>query len=174
MIRARRLVLALSLSLAAGYAAALSAPNVVEITPRLVTAGQPSAAALATLAVQGFAADIYLAPLTASDAVPDERRIVEAQGLVFVNIPIEFNSPTEQDFAAFVAALAPLQGRKVLVHCQVNMRASSMVFLYRVIVNKEDPQLAYESVARVWSPNGKWRQFIVATLRRHGTAFEPY
>ena len=32
----------------------------------------------------------------------------------------------------------------------------------------------YESVARVWSPNTTWKAFIVAMLRKHGNAFEPY
>jgi protein tyrosine phosphatase (PTP) superfamily phosphohydrolase (DUF442 family) len=177
LLRTLALVLAVTCgtrALAAEAMPAFAAPNVVEINPRLVTSGQPSAAMLATLAAQGFAADIYLAPLTLPDAVHDEPAIVARQGLVFVNIPIAFGDPSAQDFDAFVAALAPLQGRKVLVHCEVNLRASSMVFLYRVIVGKEDPQRAYESVAKVWSPNAKWKRFIVATLGQHGIRFEPY
>jgi len=29
-------------------------------------------------------------------------------------------------------------------------------------------------VAKVWSPMGAWKQFLVAQLRRNGIAFEPY
>lgn len=64
--------------------------------------------------------------------------------------------------------------KKVLVHCQVNMRASSMVFLYRVLRLKEPPERAYEAVEQVWSPRGAWRRLIVEQLREHGIAFEPY
>ncbi|HSW06333.1 protein tyrosine phosphatase family protein [Aquabacterium sp.] len=152
----------------------LKAPNVVLISPRLITAGQPRADALALLAAQGFGAVIYLAPLTVSDAVPNEAGIVQGQGLAFVNIPIPFNKPTEADFEAFVAAMAAHAERKLLVHCQVNMRASSMVFLHRVIVGKEPPERAYEAVATVWSPDGTWKHFIVAMLKKHGVPFEPY
>lgn len=70
--------------------------------------------------------------------------------------------------------MASLRGHKVLVHCQVNMRASSMVFLHRVIVGREEPERAYEAVTQVWSPNGRWRAFIVAMLRNHEIAFDPY
>lgn len=153
---------------------ALKAPNVVEISARIVTSGQPTAAALAGLAAQGFAAVIYLAPPTVPDAVPGEATIVRAQGLEFINIPIKFGDPTEADFQAFVAAMDRLAERKVLVHCQVNMRASSMTFMYRVIVGHEKPEQAYESVARVWSPEGPWKRLIVAQLKKAGIAFDPY
>jgi protein tyrosine phosphatase (PTP) superfamily phosphohydrolase (DUF442 family) len=152
----------------------VSAPNAVEISPRLVTSGQPSAEALAGLGAQGFEAVIYLAPPTVSDAVRDEAVIVGRQGLVFANVPVKFDSPTAKDFETFAAVLSALAGRKVLVHCQVNLRASSMVFLYRVIMGKEDPHRAYEAVAKVWSPEGVWKRLIQEQLRTNGVSFEPY
>lgn len=155
-------------------APALDAPNVVPISPRLVTSGQPTRATLEGLGARGFGGVIYLAPSTVPDAVPDEAAIVERQGLRYVNIPIPFNKPTNADFDAFVSALNGMKDRQVLVHCQVNMRGSSMVFLYRVIAGKESPEVAYEAVTQVWTPNGVWKQFIVDQLHRHGVDFEPY
>src|SRR5687767_1253377 len=107
------------------------APNVVEISPRLVTSGQPTAENLANLKTMGFEAVIYLAPPTVQDAVRDEPLIVTRQGLTYVNIPIRFDHPTEADFETFAGVLTGLGSRKVLVHCQINLRASSLVFLYR-------------------------------------------
>jgi protein tyrosine phosphatase (PTP) superfamily phosphohydrolase (DUF442 family) len=152
----------------------LAAPNVVVISPRLVTSGQPTADALARLAAQGYGAVIYLAPPTVDNAVPGEAEIVRRQGLTFINIPIPFGRPTDADFEAFVAAMDGLKDRKVLVHCEINMRASSMTFLYRVIAGHERPETAYEAVARVWSPSGAWKKLIVARLHKAGIAFEPY
>lgn len=152
----------------------LQAPNVVPISASLVTSGQPTKAALARLSTQGFGAVVYLASPTVSDAVPGEADIVRGQGLEFVNIPIPFGDPTQADFQSFVEAMNRLHDRKVLVHCQVNMRASSMTFLYRVIVGHENPDQAYEAVARVWSPNRPWRKLIEAELHKAGIAFEPY
>ena len=96
------------------------------------------------------------------------------QGLAFVNLPIQFDHPTEQDYETFAGVLDALGKRKVLVHCQINMRASSMVFLYRVIARKEDPHRAFESVAAVWSPEGPWKRLIVELLRKHDVKFDPY
>jgi protein tyrosine phosphatase (PTP) superfamily phosphohydrolase (DUF442 family) len=148
------------------------APNLVVISPTLVTSGQPSAASLETLKAQGFEAVIYLAPPTISGAVRDEQLIVTRQGLAYINIPISFDNPTDADFEQFAAALKGLGQRKTLVHCEVNLRASTMVFLYRAIVLKEDPRVAYEAVAGVWVPHGAWRRLIEDELKKHKIAFE--
>jgi len=171
----RVLFAAAGLTLALGAAAQgtrLTADNLVEISPRLVTSGQPSAEMLANLKAQGFEAVIYLAPPTVMDAVRDEPLIVARQGLTFINIPIQFDHPTESDFETFAGVLRGLSDRKVLVHCQINLRASSMVFLYRTVVLKEDPRQAYEAVSKVWSPTGPWRKLLEEQLRKHKIAFE--
>lgn len=174
---ARSAILALTVlatSSAVAQRPSLSAPNRVEISPGLVTAGQPSADMLARLGEQGFQAVIYLAPPTVSDAVRDEALIVGRQGLVYVNIPIRFDSPSERDFEVFAAILRGLAGRKVLVHCQINLRASTMVFLYRAIIAKEDPRMAYETVSKVWTPEGPWKRLVQDLLRKHKIEFEPF
>ena len=157
-----------------GAGTIFQAPNVVPLSPRLVTSGQPTADALSRLATQGFGAVIYLAPLTVPTAVAGEADIVRGQGLEFVNIPIKSGKPTEADFRAFIAAMKKFRDRKVLVHCQANLRASSMTFLYRVIVDHENPETAYESVTQVWSPEGSWKRLITTQLKKAGIIFDPY
>jgi len=152
----------------------VQAPNVVPISARLVTSGQPTADALSRLASLGFGAVIYLAPPTVQDAIPGEAEIIRKQGLEFVNIPIKFSDPTDADFRSFVGAMDGFRDRKVLVHCQVNFRASSMTFLYRVIIRHENPEQAYQAVTRVWVPDGAWKRFLVSQLRKEGIDFEPY
>lgn len=152
--------------------AGLAAPNVVEVSPRLVTSGQPSRATLTQLKAMGFDAVIYLAPASVGDAVRDEQLIVTRQGLTFVNIPVRWDEPTDADFDTFAAVLAALAGRKVLVHCQMNMRASAFVFLYRSVVLKEPPQQAHEAMAKVWAPDGPWRALLQGQLRKHRIAYE--
>ena len=152
----------------------IQAPNVVAISSMIVTSGQPTAVALSQLGAQGFKAVIYLAPPTVRDAIAEEADIVRRQGLEYINIPISFGEPTGADFDQFVTAMSKFQDQKVLVHCQVNMRASTMTFLYRVIKLNEPPEQAYQSVARVWSPHGPWKQLLTSQLRKAEIAFEPY
>ena len=151
-----------------------AAPNIVQVSPLLYTSGQPTAKALAGLGAQGFEAVIYLAPPDVDDAVKDEGFIVGRQGLVFVNVPMNWDNPAEKDFQVFSAALSGLATRKTLVHCQVNMRGSVMTFLYRAITLKADPAQAYDAVAKVWSPRGKWKDFLRDMLRKNNINFEPY
>jgi len=166
---------AVSLLASAGaYARTLDAPNVVPISTNLVTSGQPTREALAGLGQLGFQAVVYLAPSSVPDAIKDEPALLARQGIEFIHIPIPFGAPDEGHFLAVSAALERLSGSKVLVHCQVNMRASSMVFLHRVIRGKEDPSLAYDAVAKVWSPSGPWRKLLIAQLGKHDIVFEPY
>jgi len=176
-----RLLLAGVVSLAPGAHASaqtppgpLRAPNVVEISPQLVTAGQPTVEALAELRARGFGAVIYLVPPNAHDAIRDESVIVGRQGLVFVNLPIRFDEPTARDYETFATLVRSLQDRKVLVHCQVNMRASTLVFLYRAIVLREEPGAAYDAVTRVWTPSGPWKALMQEQLRRHKIDFDPF
>lgn len=153
---------------------AVEAPNFVVIDPGLATSGQPAAPALAALGNQGFQAVIYLAPSTVPNAVIEESELLGRQGIEFVQIPIPFGAPEEVHLAALSATLERLKDRRVLVHCEINMRASALVFLYRVIHRKEAPASAYEAVARVWSPRGVWRRLIVEQLAKNQIAFEPY
>ena len=176
MIALARSIAAAVLAFAAGECLAQSwpdpPPNLVQATPGIYTSGQPSAKSLEGLKAQGFEAVVYLAPPTVGDAVPGEAKIVGGQGLVFVNIPIVFDNPTERDFETFVAVMKALSGRKVLVHCQVNLRASSLTFLYRTIVGKESPGEAGKAVEKIWTPRGPWKHLIEEQLHKHGVAFE--
>ncbi len=170
----RRLAPALVLLLGAASlpAQSLDAPNVVAISPRLVTAGQPSAAALSSLRSAGFQAVIYLAPSSVQNAVANEADLLEQQGIEFIHIPIPFGSPNAAHFQAVTDALQRLKDKRVLAHCEVNMRASSMVFLHRVLALKEDPGRAFAAVTAVWSPRGPWRALIEEQLRNGGVKFE--
>ena len=67
-----------------------------------------------------------------------------------------------------------LATQKVLVHYQINLRASSMVFLCRAISRKQNPNTAYESVTKVWVPEGAWKPFIQMPLKKHQINVEPF
>jgi protein tyrosine phosphatase (PTP) superfamily phosphohydrolase (DUF442 family) len=174
-MRRRRFLVATALlaCIAPLRAQPIDAPNVVVISSRLVTSGQPTAVALAGLKADGFEAVLYLAPFTVPHAVKDEAEILERQGIAFVHIPIPFGQPTAEHARAVSRALERLGDRKVLVHCEINLRASSMVFLHRATVLREDPARAYASVTAVWSPSGPWWKLIDEQLRAAGVTFEP-
>ncbi len=173
-MRSLRTIVTAMLAAAWGAASALTAPNVVPIADKLATSGQPPASSLAVLSAEGFQAVIYLAPNTVQDAVPEEQDLLRQQGVEFVHIPIPFDAPSEAHLQAAFAALDRLSGKKTLVHCQVNFRASTVTFLYRVLRLHQDPALAWEAVTRVWVPQGPWRKLVTDQLTRHRIKFDPF
>jgi protein tyrosine phosphatase (PTP) superfamily phosphohydrolase (DUF442 family) len=170
--------LALVLALAATAAAQAPAgnpergANYVVATERLHTAGQPSAAALATLGEQGFELVVNLAPPNNQGAVPDEGKLVAEHGPTYVNIPVNWQKPTYEDFELFSAVMNGARDRKVLVHCQLNMRASAFTFLYRVVHEKVPPDEALKALQAVWIPRDQWATFTADVLARNHVDFK--
>jgi uncharacterized protein (TIGR01244 family) len=146
--------------------------NHVVVDELLHTAGQPSAEVLGTLAARGFDTVINLAPPTVPGAVGEEKALLEASGVRYVNIPVDFRAPTQQDFERFSQALREARAGQVLVHCQINARASTFTFLYRVVYEGASPTDAFERVQAVWTPIEPWARFAEDVLTRHGIAFD--
>jgi uncharacterized protein (TIGR01244 family) len=147
------------------------AVNYVAATERLHTAGQPDAATLAALAEQGFELVVNLAPPSNQGAVPEEGKLVAEDGPTYVNIPVNWQQPTYEDFELFSAVMNGARDRKVLVHCQL-MRASAFTFLYRVIHEGVPPEEAMQALRAVWIPRDQWATFTADVLKRHNVDFE--
>ncbi|HEY9199445.1 MAG TPA: protein tyrosine phosphatase family protein [Gammaproteobacteria bacterium] len=147
--------------------------NLMVFSERLHSSGQPNAEQLAALSAAGYDLVINLAPPDVIGAVAEEARLVTAAGAAYVNIPVAWEQPRYTDFTLFSALLRNAGERRVLVHCQANMRASVFVFLYRVIHEQADPDTAYDDVLSLWVPDVQWSAFIRETLARHGIEFTP-
>jgi protein tyrosine phosphatase (PTP) superfamily phosphohydrolase (DUF442 family) len=145
--------------------------NYVVATERLHTSGQPNAAALATLAGQGFELVVNLAPPGNQGAVAEEGKLVAEDGPTYVNIPVNWQQPTYEDFALFSAVMNGARDRKTLVHCQLNMRASAFTFLYRVVHEGVAPEEALKALQAVWIPRDQWAAFTADVLKRHEIDF---
>jgi uncharacterized protein (TIGR01244 family) len=148
------------------------AVNHVTVTERLETSGQPSEESLRSLAERGIALVINLAPPTSRGAIATEAALVTSQGATYVNIPVEWQNPTDGDFELFSGIMQSAGERHVLVHCQANMRASAFTFLYRVVHEHVPPAQAFEAVSKVWIPRDQWAQFVGHVLQRYDIAFE--
>lgn len=142
--------------------------NYVENTPRISSAGMPTQSQFAEIAGAGFDVVINLAPATALGAHAHEATLVEQRSMRYFHIPVDFASPQQEDFERFVRILQAHREQRVMVHCQMNLRASTFVFLYRVIELNEDPDRAYDDVVRVWQPSQQWRTFMRETLLARG------
>ena len=142
--------------------------NYVENSPRISSAGMPTRRQFAAIADAGFDVVVNLAPSGALGAHENERTLVEQRGMRYFNIPVNFDSPRKEDFERLAQILRDNGDRRILVHCQMNLRASTFVFLYRVIELGEDPDRAFDDLEHVWLPSSRWREFIREILAANG------
>ena len=146
--------------------------NFVQWRDGLASSAQPDKATLERAKDLRYEIVINLAPPQSEGSIPTEAAIVGARGVRYVNIPVDFGKPTLDDFRFFSDIMKASAGRSVLVHCQVNLRASTFTFLYRVIHEGAPTQEAAAKLTGVWMPNPVWKKFIDDTLAAHGKKVE--
>ena len=127
---------------------------------RITTSGQPSETQLADIAALGVRYVINLGLHSHEKALPDEAVTVDALGMTYVHIPVDFKNPTERDFDAFCTALKEASDGPVHVHCIANYRVSAFFYRYRRTVLGMDAARARADLDQVWQPDPVWRAFI--------------
>ena len=134
--------------------------NYLPIGESIITSGQPTEAQFQFVKDAGVRRVINLAPHDAENALPDERSTLRALEMDYVHIPVDFQDPTEEDFAKFCEAMSRVGSARVLVHCAANMRVSAFMFRYRRDVLGENPETLTDDLHRIWEPFGVWKDFV--------------
>lgn len=140
-------------------------PELIEVTPRIATAGQPDLAQLEAVADRGYEVVINLGLSDADYALENEAAWVEQLGMSYVHIPVDFKAPTLQDFTRFLNAMSLHQSGRCFVHCAKNMRVSVFVSLYQIIANEITIEEGWLHINSVWEPDVVWTQFFHDVLR---------
>jgi protein tyrosine phosphatase (PTP) superfamily phosphohydrolase (DUF442 family) len=143
-------------------------PNFLEISDQLGTAGQPGREQFAAIRRAGYEVVINLAMPDSTNALPDEADLVRGEGLEYVHIPVVWEAPTLADLERFLAVMDRYRGRKVLVHCAMNLRVSCFVLLYRVLRQGVPLDEATETMHRIWQPDEVWQDFLQRSLAHDG------
>ena len=130
----------------------------------LASAGQPTREQFQVIADQGFERVVYIAFTNNPNALPDEDQLVKGLGMEYMQVPVDFANPLPDDFYAFADSMQRNTGKKTLIHCQVNARATAFSFLYRVIYGETTISEAKADMNTVWQPNQVWRDFIFEVL----------
>ena len=163
--------LALAIFTPAAHADKGDPENLVKWREGLTSSAQPTADYLARVKAQGFDMVINLAPPQSQGSIDNEGGIIGKQGVVYVNIPVNFGKPTAEDFRVFTDVMKSA-AKNVLVHCQVTLRGSSFTFLYRVIHENAPVDDTRRKLLGVWEPDPVWKKFIKTTLEAHGKKVE--
>lgn len=149
------------------------APALAEITnfrqysETFSSAGQPTREQFQALADNGFERVVYIAFTNNQNALPDEDQIVKGLGMEYMQVPVDFSNPLPSEFYAFADSMQRNTGKKTLLHCQVNARATAFSFLYRVIYEDVSVAEAKADMNTVWQPNEVWRDFVFEVLAQN-------
>jgi uncharacterized protein (TIGR01244 family) len=100
-------------------------PNYKRLTPDLAAAGQPSAETLAKLGTLGFKTVVNLR-MPGEDGPPQERALVEGQGLRYVSVPVTAATLSLADVAAVEKVLDDPAASPVLLHCTASVRVGAV------------------------------------------------
>jgi len=142
--------------------------NYRQYSPHFSSSGQPSAKQLKAVSEAGFERVIYIAFSDNKTAIDSEDRVVKSLGMDYLHIPVDFDRPTLVDFEEFSAAMNRDTKTRTLLHCQINLRASTFSFLYRVIYAGVPMLEAKSDLDAIWQPDKVWYRFIVDVLKKHG------
>lgn len=146
--------------------------NFRQYSPTFASSGQPSREQFQSIADQGFERVVYIAFTNNRNALPDEDLVVKGLGMEYMQVPVDFSNPLPSDFYAFADSMQRNQGKKTLLHCQVNARATAFSFLYRVIFEDVPVAQAKADMNSVWQPNEVWRDFIFEVMEQNGKSPE--
>lgn len=142
--------------------------NYLAISDAIGSAGQPKPEQFEAIGAAGYEVVVNLDMPDSSTALPNERDLVVAQGMIHVPIPVVWESPTARDLEEFFEVMARYRDSRVFVHCAANMRVSCFLFLYRVLRLGVSPQDAEEALHCIWKPNAIWQAFIDRSLAQPG------
>lgn len=134
--------------------------NYYELADGLVSSGQPSPEEFAAIRDAGYQVIINLVPVDAQMALANEKEIVENLGMQHIHIPVIWDSPLVSDVKKFFDAMQNNRDKKIFVHCEVNYRASSFLYLYRRKFLGVDEKQARQDLQWIWAPNPTWTKFI--------------
>ena len=142
--------------------------NFLALSETLFTGGMPTGEQLTDASQHGVEVVINLAPHDVPDALPNETELVTSLGMQYINIPVNWNTPTKEGLNRFMDAIDESKGKKILVHCEANFRASAFVSMYRILREDWKAEDALEVMHKIWDEDAYpvWKMFIEDTLKR--------
>src|SRR4051794_11143791 len=142
--------------------------NFRSVSATVTTSGVVGADGLAALNDSGYGLLVNLLPDDSEYAVADEAAIVEAQGVTYAYIPVDFAAPKHEELDAFAAVMDANADKLTHVHCAANYRVSVFYGLYAVRKGWWTADEADAHIDSIWAPDTDpaWREFIASERAR--------
>ncbi|MFQ3248544.1 MAG: protein tyrosine phosphatase (PTP) superfamily phosphohydrolase (DUF442 family) [Glaciecola sp.] len=127
-------------------------------TADMLSSGLPTRVHFETLKANGVRNVIDLLP----DDRSEEIKLMNALGLKYHNVAVQWKNPTLENFEEYVATMKSFEatGGITLTHCKLNWRGAVFTYLYRVTQLKEPEAIAKKDLDAIWQPDETWQDFI--------------
>lgn len=135
---------------------------------KLTSSGMPKLEQIRSIAEASVELVINLAPHDVHDAVPDEEKVVTSLGMEYVNIPVNWGTPTRDGLNLFMDKMEANSKKKVHVHCEANFRASAFIAIYRILRLGWKEENAFVIMHTIWDEDAYpvWKMFIEDAIKR--------
>jgi len=141
--------------------------NFLKLSEVIATAGQPTEEQFSVIKESGYQVVVNLALPNSPNALPDEKKVVEAQGMQYAHIPVAWENPTLEDVAQFFNIMEAKADKTIFVHCAANKRVSAFMYIYRCIHEHMDDRDAKKDLHQIWEPDQTWQQFIEQVIEHY-------
>ena len=141
--------------------------NYLKFSDSIATSGQPTKEQFSAIKDSGYQTVVNLALSTSTNALHNEKEVVENLGMHYVHIPVVWENPTLEDVEHFFSVMKANADKKTFVHCAANMRVSAFMYLYRCIHDRMSDEEAKKYLSQIWLPNETWQKFIEQVLEHY-------
>ena len=124
-------------------------PRILCVDERIATGGQPTDAAFAKLAANGYR--VVLSLRTASEGVDlkHEQEAIEKAGMRYVSIPVVSSAPKPEQVVEFIKAVKDQDNHPMLIHCGSANRVGAFWMIYRVVEQGWAEDKALEEATKI-------------------------
>ena len=135
---------------------------------KLSSSGMPTTEQMKSVAEAGVELVINLAPHDVPKAIPNEVELVSSLGMEYINIPVNWNTPTRDGLNVFMEAMDVNNDKKIHVHCEANFRASAFITIYRILRLGWKSDEAFAVMHTIWDEDAYpvWKMFIEDAIQR--------
>ena len=143
--------------------------NFLQVTPEFCTGGQPRIEHYARLKADGVKAVLNLRQPTEHRA-EEEQQAVEAAGLKYFNIPVNYQNPSDADVDQFLKITDDPANRPMFIHCTAAIRVGAFWAIRRVLRDGMTIDAALEEAKKVGLREAPHLdQFVRAYIASHKT-----
>lgn len=132
----------------------------------IATSGQPTQEQFSTIQDFGIKTVINLALTNSTNALENEREIVEELKMKYIHIPVLWEEPKLSDLEDFFTAMQN-ETTPIFVHCAANMRVSAFMYLFNRLQKSMSEAQARHYLEQIWTPNETWQKFIHIALTKY-------